>query len=55
MPVKIQILWRLCAESKSATCIPDTFQITPTHGLLDAHITHISNSKMLLSVFFTAK
>ena len=42
-------------ESKSATCIQDTFRITPIHGLLEAHITHISQSKTLLTVYFTAK
>ncbi|KAK7110848.1 deleted in lung and esophageal cancer protein 1-like isoform X2 [Littorina saxatilis] len=47
--------WSACFESRSATCIQDTFQITPTHGMLEAYITHISNSKTLLHVYFTAK
>ncbi|XP_076461366.1 deleted in lung and esophageal cancer protein 1-like isoform X2 [Babylonia areolata] len=47
--------WSASFESKSATCVQDTFQISPTHGQLDAYITHVSNSKTLLSVYFTAK
>ncbi|PVD31091.1 hypothetical protein C0Q70_10369 [Pomacea canaliculata] len=47
--------WSASFESKSDTCTQDTFQISPTHGQLDAYITHISNSKTLLSVYFTAK
>ena len=33
----------------------EAFRVEPTSGLLDAHITHVSNSKSLLKVFFTAK
>ncbi|XP_053374594.1 deleted in lung and esophageal cancer protein 1-like isoform X2 [Mercenaria mercenaria] len=33
----------------------EAFRVEPTSGFLDAHITHISNSKCLLKVFFTAK
>ena len=33
----------------------DTFRVEPTQGLLEAHITHISDSKILLRVYFTAK
>lgn len=47
--------WTASFDSKSQTCITDTFQISPTHGMLEAQVTHISNSKTLLSVFFTAK
>ncbi|KAL8567948.1 hypothetical protein ACOMHN_029123 [Nucella lapillus] len=45
----------LCAESRWDTCVQDTFQISPTHGQLEAYITHVSHSKTLLSVYFTAK
>ena len=47
--------WSATFESKSQSCVQDSFQISPTHGCLDAHIKHISNSKTLLSVYFTAK
>ena len=43
------------SESKSDTCATDTFRVEPTQGLLEAHITHISDSKILLRVYFTAK
>ena len=43
------------SESKSDTCATDTFRVEPTQGLLEAHITHISDSKILLCVYFTAK
>ncbi|XP_060555800.1 deleted in lung and esophageal cancer protein 1-like isoform X2 [Ruditapes philippinarum] len=33
----------------------EVFCVEPTSGFLDAHITHISDSKSLLKVFFTAK
>ncbi|XP_052802383.1 deleted in lung and esophageal cancer protein 1-like isoform X2 [Mya arenaria] len=42
-------------ESRSDNCADNTFCVEPTSGLLEAHITHVSNSKMLLKVFFTAK
>ncbi|KAK7508441.1 hypothetical protein BaRGS_00000007 [Batillaria attramentaria] len=47
--------WFASFESKSSTCTQDTFQISPTHGKLEAYITHVSDSKTLLNVYFTAK
>ncbi|XP_013414779.1 deleted in lung and esophageal cancer protein 1 [Lingula anatina] len=47
--------WTAIIESKSDTCTADTFRITPASGVLDAHITHISNSKVLLKLHFIAK
>ncbi|XP_033743778.1 deleted in lung and esophageal cancer protein 1-like isoform X2 [Pecten maximus] len=47
--------WTIDTESMSPGCSADTFIITPSSGQLEAHITHISDSKTLLHVFFTAK
>ncbi|XP_060064823.1 deleted in lung and esophageal cancer protein 1-like [Ylistrum balloti] len=47
--------WTVKKESMSPGCSEDTFMITPSSGQLEAHITHISDSKTLLRVFFTAK
>lgn len=47
--------WSVCQESKSESCAVDTFQVEPSRGFLEAHITLVSNSKALLHVFFTAK
>lgn len=42
-------------DTCSDTCAENTFCIEPNTGTLDAHITHVSNSKTLLRVYFTAK
>lgn len=42
-------------DTCSDTCSENTFCIEPNTGTLDAHITHVSNSKTLLKVYFTAK
>ncbi|XP_069130810.1 deleted in lung and esophageal cancer protein 1-like isoform X4 [Argopecten irradians] len=47
--------WTVETESMSPGCTASTFVITPNCGQLEAHITHISDSKCLLRVFFTAK
>ncbi|KAK6165505.1 hypothetical protein SNE40_022422 [Patella caerulea] len=47
--------WKVSIESKSETCLSDTFAVEPSEGILDAYITHVSNSKSLLQVKFTAK
>ncbi|KAK3108686.1 hypothetical protein FSP39_013370 [Pinctada imbricata] len=47
--------WFAVLDSCSESCTLDTFSLDPTSGHLEAHITHISNSKTLLRVFFTAK
>ncbi|XP_021361346.1 deleted in lung and esophageal cancer protein 1-like isoform X1 [Mizuhopecten yessoensis] len=47
--------WTVETESMLPGCSQDTFLITPSSGQLEAHITHISDSKTLLHVFFTAK
>ena len=44
-----------CLDTCSDTCSQNTFCIEPNSGVLDAHITHVSNSKTLLRVYFTAK
>ncbi|RUS82779.1 hypothetical protein EGW08_009443 [Elysia chlorotica] len=46
--------WTISFENKSEFCDENTFQITPTEGRLEAHVTHISNSKATIKVFFTA-
>ena len=43
------------SESKSDTCEEDTFRIEPSEGTLEPFITHVSNSKTQVKVFFTAK
>ncbi|XP_071102579.1 deleted in lung and esophageal cancer protein 1-like [Haliotis cracherodii] len=48
--------WTATIENPSDTCVSDTtFKVLPSSGLLDAHITHVSNSKMLIKVHFKAK
>ncbi|KAK3588190.1 hypothetical protein CHS0354_012251 [Potamilus streckersoni] len=47
--------WSVSIESRSDTCALDTFRVDPSRGLLEAHITYVSNSKCLLHVFFVAK
>ncbi|XP_041367117.1 deleted in lung and esophageal cancer protein 1-like [Gigantopelta aegis] len=47
--------WTASIESQSDTCAPETFTVTPSSSLLEARITHVSNSKLLLKVHFTAK
>lgn len=47
--------WRVYLDSTSSTSTHDTFCLQPGEGYLEAHITHISDSKCLLKVFFTAK
>lgn len=48
-------IWKCVQESCSETCGVDTFQVSPDCGELEAHVTHVSRSKVLLQVFFTAK
>lgn len=43
------------SESRSDTCEEDTFRIEPSEGTLEPFITHVSNSKTQVKVFFTAK
>ncbi|KAL5006767.1 hypothetical protein ScPMuIL_015573 [Solemya velum] len=47
--------WTVKLESTNETCSAETFQVTPSSGLLEAFITHVSNSKALIKVFFKAK
>ncbi|KAL4222937.1 Deleted in lung and esophageal cancer protein 1 [Mactra antiquata] len=48
--------WSVSQESSNFDLPAGTiFNVKPTTGLLNAHITHISDSKCLLKVFFTAK
>ncbi|XP_056008414.1 deleted in lung and esophageal cancer protein 1-like isoform X2 [Ostrea edulis] len=47
--------WISNIDTCSDTCSQNTFCIEPNSGTLEAHITHISNSKTLLKVYFTAK
>ncbi|XP_052246606.1 deleted in lung and esophageal cancer protein 1-like isoform X3 [Dreissena polymorpha] len=54
--------WSVTLESSSANCTSrgdtltvNTFRVEPMSGLLEANISHISNSKALLKVYFTAK
>ncbi|ESO99858.1 hypothetical protein LOTGIDRAFT_238688 [Lottia gigantea] len=47
--------WNVSLESISDSCINDTFKVEPSQGILDAYITHVSNSKSLLTVTFLAK
>jgi len=47
--------WTIRVEQKSENCSQDTFLMEPTQGMLEAHITHISNSKSIIKVFFKAK
>uniref|UniRef100_A0A8W8MX88 Deleted in lung and esophageal cancer protein 1 n=1 Tax=Magallana gigas TaxID=29159 RepID=A0A8W8MX88_MAGGI len=47
--------WVAGIDTCSDTCAENTFCIEPNTGTLDAHITHVSNSKTLLRVYFTAK
>jgi len=42
-------------EYKSENCNSETFELMPSGGELEAYITHVSNSKTLIQVFFTAK
>lgn len=42
-------------ESTIDSSTIDRFSIEPTEGYLEAHITHVSDSKSLLKVYFTAK
>ncbi|GFR90269.1 deleted in lung and esophageal cancer protein 1 [Elysia marginata] len=46
--------WTISLGNKSEFCDNNTFQMQPTEGKLEAHITHISNSKAIIKVFFTA-
>ena len=45
----------LISDSIAGATTNDTFSIEPPEGYLEAHITHITDSKTLLKVFFTAK
>ncbi|CAC5401955.1 unnamed protein product [Mytilus coruscus] len=47
--------WRVYLDSTSDSTTNETFSIEPTEGYLEAHITHVSDSKSLLKVYFTAK
>ncbi|XP_071158552.1 deleted in lung and esophageal cancer protein 1-like isoform X2 [Mytilus edulis] len=47
--------WRVYQESTYDSSTIDRFSIEPTEGYLEAHITHVSDSKSLLKVYFTAK
>ena len=47
--------WTAELEQRSASCSDDTFSLTPCSGKLDAHITHVTNSKTLLKIYFTAR
>ncbi|XP_061179869.1 deleted in lung and esophageal cancer protein 1-like isoform X2 [Saccostrea echinata] len=47
--------WTSYMDNCSDTCAQNTFCVEPNSGTLEAHITHISNSKTLLRVYFTAK
>ncbi|XP_064614552.1 LOW QUALITY PROTEIN: deleted in lung and esophageal cancer protein 1-like [Liolophura sinensis] len=47
--------WTVTTETQTDTCIPETFQVVPSSGELEAHVTYVSNSKSLIKVFFTAK
>ncbi|XP_063421465.1 deleted in lung and esophageal cancer protein 1-like isoform X2 [Mytilus trossulus] len=47
--------WRVYQESTIDSSTIDRFSIEPTEGYLEAHITHVSDSKSLLKVYFTAK
>nr|XP_022304299.1 deleted in lung and esophageal cancer protein 1-like isoform X2 [Crassostrea virginica] len=47
--------WQTSIDTCSDTCSQNTFCMEPNSGVLDAHITHVSNSKTLLRVYFTAK
>ncbi|XP_012940303.1 deleted in lung and esophageal cancer protein 1 [Aplysia californica] len=47
--------WSILVERKCDNCSHDTFCIEPSQGMLEAHITHVSNSKSIIKVYFTAK
>ncbi|XP_074658571.1 deleted in lung and esophageal cancer protein 1-like isoform X2 [Tubulanus polymorphus] len=47
--------WTTTVEVMSDTCTPETFRLIPSSGLLDAYITHVSNSNVLIKIYFTAK
>lgn len=47
--------WTISLENKSEFCDDNTFRMQPDEGKLEAHITHISNSKAIIKVFFTAR
>jgi len=52
---ELNIIHFFPTDSTSSTSTHDTFCLQPGEGYLEAHITHISDSKCLLKVFFTAK
>ncbi|CAH1788302.1 unnamed protein product [Owenia fusiformis] len=54
-PTRSSSFWMSVQEEKSDTCVENTFTMTPSSGLLDAHITHASKSNVLVKVHFIAK
>ena len=53
--ITLCLMFNMFAESRSEACAADTFTVAPSSSLLEAHVTHISHSKLLLKVHFTAK
>lgn len=47
--------WSIHIDQQSENCSQDTFKVSPLSGMLDAHITHVSNSKSIITLYFTAK
>ena len=45
----------IVAEQKSSTCQDSTFALTPSSGMLAAHVSHSTNNKTVISCYFTAK
>ena len=49
------VVTNIVAEQKSSTCQDSTFALTPSSGMLAAHVSHSTNNKTVISCYFTAK